>query len=718
MPNLDPWIPRDRGAQPDGTPAYTATLSEPARPVWVYRYNSTGTTRSQQFYWLDNVECVQISFHEGADPGTASFNYILGNGDSAAPQTFEQALDLSIQKPKSILAGDRLVVLAMRPDGRTESLFDGRALAFGVNLSGNSEGCYVRAIGIAKELWNTPIGGQMLRDSHDLAGGKDLQTDLPARFNPVLLPASATPQDTDHDDGVGNTYPVFADPQPLGKNTRARKWTLPMAAKYLLGTGNPGQLNVTNPTAKYLDDTLVATYWTTPDITQIMCPDQVITGRDMPNVLYDLIRDAGFSLCFRPRLDNSGASKTLLSIYRQQQGPLQDLWLQPRGTTLDLTYTNLGDAGIERDLTEVVNRWIVEGALYRYESSFVLAPGYPATAADAANTASLDTFQHDAVGFDGVRDKYRTYLFDETGQGHYTVGTDAKLTTVGNLAPVLNQNGLTPFVNRLRKPFNEVMVADATGKLLPASLSISTDYAGAKPGVWDGTGTWQPVAGGWGLLKDRVGIWINNLNPNSWSIGAASNTPSVMPFPDGKVNGVEYQQAANPKNFHLRLTCVIEGDQAVKGIADTQYSSILPTEIITRRVEARERFSKWTQSKTSVNNTTGADSQTKDDTDVAIDEAKVFRAQTEQGQLNGTVTIPRLTTFYEMGTRIRGINGRNLGFRTDGNTGDAQALYPVVIGYSFDLDGQQRTTLILSDAGAQPKRLETRLHRTRNDGGG
>ena len=61
----------------------------------------------------------------------------------------------------------------------------------------------------------------------------------------------------------------------------------------------------------------------------------------------------------------------------------------------------------------------------------------------------------------------------------------------------------------------------------------------------------------------------------------------------------------------------------------------------------------------------------RDDTALATAEAISLRAANECGVLQGTVTIERFTAFYAIGDLIRSLAGRNLGFRTDGNSGGA-----------------------------------------------
>ena len=62
------------------------------------------------------------------------------------------------------------------------------------------------------------------------------------------------------------------------------------------------------------------------------------------------------------------------------------------------------------------------------------------------------------------------------------------------------------------------------------------------------------------------------------------------------------------------------------------------------------------------------------------------------------MTVPRITTAYRVGDRIRAIRGRDLSLRTNaGAPADEGEVFPAVVGLSWEFESQQRTTLILSD---------------------
>jgi hypothetical protein len=241
----------------------------------------------------------------------------------------------------------------------------------------------------------------------------------------------------------------------------------------------------------------------------------------------------------------------------------------------------------------------------------------------------------------------------------------------------------------------ELLTRDSNNKPLRARLAISTDYRGSVPGVWDGTGTWQPIAGGFDLLRDRLGIWVNVPNPNGWNIGFP--TVSGMPYAAGVVKGVEDQANPGAQRFVLRLTCVIEGDRGIEATADQRPSSA-STYAVTRRIDASDRYVKQIVAAQSEFNPTTEDIVVRDDSDEASAEAAARRLAGESGEVAGSVTIPRFTLAYSIGDKIRSIQGRNLSLRTNaGAPVEEGEVFPAVVAITWEFDTKQHTTLQLSD---------------------
>jgi hypothetical protein len=321
---------------------------------------------------------------------------------------------------------------------------------------------------------------------------------------------------------------------------------------------------------------------------------------------------------------------------------------------------------------------------------------------DSQSAASLQAFNLSDPSFSLVNhDKYRLYEFDETGDGHWNWSSSAMDQTVPSLDALLagNPNNPQTYAKRRRVPLGELFTTDPNRKPLRARLSISTDYAGPQPALWNGTGTWQPVQGGFVLLRDRLGIWINVANPNGWSVGASR--ASSAPYPAGVVHGVEAQTGPAGSRFALRLTCVIEGDQLLSAMAVRRPSSPTTFQIL-RRVDARDRYFKHMIDVSSEFNQTGAAVTVRDDSLEALAEADARRLAGEAGEILGSVTIPRFSNSYRIGDRIRSIQGRNLSLRTNAGAPDEEGeVYPAVVGLTWDFDGKQHTVLHLSDQRGQ-----------------
>ena len=722
MAIVDPWLP----APVDGV----VSLNRPCAPTRVTRREQSSPGIAATYTEFPNLTWTSIPRKVGTDPGACRLVYRLGTGDPADPQNFEECLSDQIARAHTIEPNDRVVIWATRPDGGEEAIFDGHALGFDGTLSPTSEGVGILCVGAAYRLWDEPIRGSTWRDGADPLAGPDVETEIEPHFNPKGRGncGPADPETWANRNIEGDRrFPTFLDPDNTHDGDAApTQWTLAKAARYLIFRHLKGD-DVQPPDGSILDDVLQARLpiegqafdyadEATFERADIVLADKPIASKDWPGTLHQLIADKGFEQAFDLETDDSepGAPQPVnsLRVFIPQEQEVKPLWLQPRGSSLDLALTNLGWATIGRDLAQVVNAWHVEGALERVEASFILACGFPTEAADGATIGALAAFDLSAPGFGDVRDKYRLFVFDEAGEGHHAPGSALKLSMPPSLDAALGapegegEDAVPRYVNRRRKPNGELITRDGAGITLKARLDISTDYGGDYPAVWEAgpasAGTWQPVNHGWELLKDRIGVRVTAKNPNEWSIGRSGDT--THPFKDGMVKAVECltRNTGPNKKFWLRLTCVIEADRRVRGSATRPINSVV-TRPITRVVEAHDRYRKERVLGRSVyRDEEDEDLVTRDDTDAATAEATSIQLATMNGIMGGTATIPRLTTHYRVGDRISHIQGRALGFRADKDGPDAAPIYPVVTAVTFRNDPRagQFTDLELSDANA------------------
>jgi hypothetical protein len=675
----------------------------------VYRYRPSELPK---YEYLPNVRVLGIRQREGPDPGVARFRYVFDPADPTTdPTSFEQALSVDTALANVVGNDERLVVMRYSPDGSVVPVFDGFAQVPELSLSPSQETVTFVAYGVSVREWDAPIGGALMRDSDSPTSVSDVATDLATHFNPGGRP-NASPQGADARDAYGNTYPTFLDPLVVRSPDVRRRWTLAMAARYLCYRHNPDETYVKNPDGRVFD-TLLDSRSPVSGVTMnpgdpatfesqsLYAPDFPATGKPWPVALSQLLEPNGFGMVFRLEIDENGDPVTRLDVFRRQDGSpasYKDLFLQPSGDALDPALTNLAQSRLARDTAGVANAYTVDSEPVRYEASFVLAPGFPVAAPDAASATSIKAFDRSAPSFSKTnRDKYRLYVFDETGEGHWDFASSSLVNRPTSLADLLqgNQTPPPPYVKRRRVPAGELITTDSNQKPLKARLSMSTDYTGPSPGLWDGTGTWQTVVGGFDLLADRLGIWVNVPNPNGWNIGLP--TASGMPYPAGVVKGVEDQANSGAPHFVLRLTCVIEGDNGLGATAGQRPSSASSFQV-TRRVDGSDRYFKQVVAAGSEFNTTGSPVVVRDDTDEARAEARARRLAGEAGEVAGSVTIPRFTTAYRIGDKIRSIQGRDLSLRTNaGAPTEEGEVYPAVVAVSWGMEAGQRTTLQLSD---------------------
>jgi hypothetical protein len=452
------------------------------------------------------------------------------------------------------------------------------------------------------------------------------------------------------------------------------------------------------------------------------------TNMAWPDALYQAISPHGFSLSFVLEADAEGEPVNSLQLYRKDaKTPWQpkSLSLQQSGAVLDPGLTNVGEFHASRDNHSIGNRFVIESEPMPYEASFILAPGFQPASGDEANV-TRKTFTRTELARDSAtavnRAKYRRYVANEDGSGFWDFTATPAAFSATPILDMTKVFGTPPpkadgtpgdpqYVKRCRTCKDTLISRDSSGRPYKAQLAISRDYAGKSPGVWDGTGTWRPITGGWELLKDRIGIYVNADDPEAWHIGKIDNDTIE---PSGKLSGIKSMSNpdANAKRFYLRLTTVVESDQVMEAVADVRKSS--PTQFaITRRISAGDHFQKQILAPQSLYNqsaqpvTDPAGGKVRDDTKAALAFAQALRSAHEMPPLGGTVTLPYVSLAYTIGDRLDLIRGRNVSLRTNVGSGQGEApTYPWIeqISFSFGENAQQ-TVLQLADRRPEPVRL-------------
>ena len=731
----------------------TPSLCGDALAVGVYLY-APGADGS--FFLLPNVRCLRIDYREGPEPPVARFEYVMD--DTLAinlgwPSQFEELWPIDAQGPYVVNPDDRLVAMAQNPDGSPLILFDGFAQVPQVDLTPRSQRVTFSAVGVAAREWDSPISGRVQRNSdptglRDTSGGSDVQVDLPCRFNPAdtsvgsrggYLP-NRTPDGADTVKSIGGislNHPVFLDPGIERSPDPRAYWSISDAIKFLLAEYNGSQTYTSYPALDALDALLQVESPPSDqgtfnpgdaETSPLTIRDYDASNQPYPEAIADLLSYAGFVMRWDTGADGSDFPSTQLRIYRRDgaaTAPLKWVYLDAAGTpALDPTRNNVVELHLARDGNSIVNAWQVETPQRQVEVSVILAPLYQPGSSDAQSSNRKQFFRSSwsAATTATTRRKYRWYGADECGDGHWTqdgTWSAAPFDFSGVFPP--DDDGTPSYTVRYRPGSRTLISPDTDGSPLGADLSISFDYEGDTAAPWDGTGTWQAIKGGWRLLEDRLGIEVTAEDPEQWSTGkgasAASGTGTATAIvPGGDIRGVTWWASppqGGPTNGVqpvLRLTTVIQDDLRMPISAGKRIAS--PTRFARwRSADARDHFQYASIDPSSMNYVTQGGDGTdpvvvRDDTDSAMAHAYQLRGKYEFPPLAGSVTIPYVTTYYEVGDRIQQVVGRDVGLTTNIGQDQGEApTYPWVVGVSWSFEGDRQSTILqLSDRRAEHAR--------------
>ncbi len=700
---------------------YDAPLSSPAASVCVCRYDPT-QTGDARYSALPNVRCEQIQYREGPEPPAARFAYVLDGADASAPapNDFGGLWPIDADGPYVVRNDDRLVVLGVSPSGTNRVLFDGFAQSPRVDLTERSQRVGFLAVGAAVRCWDAPIGGRRQRHADDPVDGDVVAVELPSRFNPDGRP-NCTPDGADVGrDDPSSSHPVFLDPDVDRVPDPRTYWTLGKFVRYILGVYND-QSYVNNPDFEQLDALLQsrppAEGSAFVDMTEgadkgysaadVVVRDFDATNTPWPEALAAQLDHAGFGLRFVTGEDGAGSPRNDIEIYRKDAddaGLIRELLLPEAGDDLNPARCNVSAMHLHRDARPIVNAVTVETDQRRVELSVVLAPGFTPAVGDETSSNRAQFLRANLAAAAGeAQRKYRYYVADEAGDGHWDQTGASWSTTALDLSPVFpdDENGGATYVKRLRAGSSSLITRDAQGRPLRAQLAVSRNYSGAAPAVWDGTGDWQPISGGWELLEDRLGVFIAVEDPDAWPIGEFTGTHPQEPSRTLRAVTSQANPAAPNTRFVLRLTTVVDDDLMVPAAVDARPAS--PTKFSRRRrIDARDHFGMETVAARSAFNNGDAPLVLRDDTARALAWADQLRSAHELPPLTGSVTIPSLITAYRVGDRVARINGRDVGMQTNvGSDQGESPVYPVISAVSWEFAADRQATVVeLTDARA------------------
>lgn len=720
-------------------PPVPLALSSLAPQVQVARFDG------KRYTALPNVAAVRLDDQEGASPAVANFEYKLDDALSfnlGWPSQIEAIWPIdAAPNPYVVQNDDRIVILVADVNGNPSVWFDGNAQIPQADTSGVGVGVSFSAVSVAAREWDTPIRGRLQRSADDPKADPEfgpIDTDLTCRFNPSDtttadgnkggIIANCTPDDCDvNQDDPKKSYPVFLDEGieaiPADGATPAvpapqTLWTIGKACRYLMSVGNPTQNYVDLPDFSSLSSLLQSnwpaqggdTIQKSGDQTgDIVIRDYEASDKAWPEAVAELLSYSGFAMSFLVSTNDDGTPSTEASIYRRDAlTPLapKKVYLQPAGGNVgDGLPRNASSFHLARDCNSIVNQYSIESPLKQVECSFILAPLFKIVAGDAAvGDTGREQFVRSkwtATTTAEVKRAYRWYGVDEIADGYLNTSNSKWIDDEPFDFDVLFPQD--KWVKRYRPGSSTLISVDSEGSPLKADLSISFNYRFAGPGIWDGTGDWWKINGGWKVLGDRLGIEVTIDDPSQWNSGKklgdirgvewwATPATSLVSYKDPGGN------ASDGFSPVLRLTTVISDDRMLSAIAPKRNAS--PTTFARRRrADARDHFQYNRVLALSMYNTTGKDVIARDDTDKAKAHAYALRQKTEFPPLAGSISLNGiLTNYYELGDRISEIDGRNINLQTNVAAGQGEAPdFPFVVGRSFIFQPEIATILQLSD---------------------
>lgn len=724
--------------------------------TFVVRYRADAPAGAAKLEPMLGIRWTEIRWARGAAPPTCSLRYAY-LPDDPYPVPFELALpqnpvypirfdndhdDIDPLIPADLLKlGDRIGVVGITPRGRLRWLFDGFVTTPEAHVSGRQYHVPLQAVGTPIREFDLPLKGSLWRDAF-LPGDPEanVETALPARFNPDgRANAAGDPQEDGswdavlEEEGVPEEdqfhFPIFLDPLAVENDPArvagwVRRWDLGMAARYVLARGNADQEFVKRPHWGAINNALSAlvpksggaidpeddrTFARVP----ILAPDRTVSDQPYPLALWNLIEPFGFAFTWVLESDQNDLPTWRLKFLRERDnlGTItKTIGLQPAGETIDPGRSMVRGFALARDAARVVNAYSVTTRPDRIEVGMVLVPGFRVEASDA-DEANKPRWKTDYTGSDGDLQKFRLWIADEAGEGHWDYGAGGLGDWVADAPISLDAAfGEGNWVVRRRPGRRALVTTDANGEPLRGGVSLLFGYEGGA-GLWDGTGTVAPGKLGFEALSDRLGVRLTCGDPANVQLTPGDGNPNGPGnyLSGGVINLVDWltdaSRIADPlQRPYLLLTCTIEADQAIEAVTGRRVSC--PLDYTVRRyVDGRDRFARERVHRSSrYFDKSQADAKfpdfitKRDDSRKALEYAEGLRSATEMPVVGGALEVGRLVNAYQLGDRLAGIAGRKLSLESNVNAeAGEKPRYPAVVGVTWTNEGNAQRTVVQID---------------------
>ena len=178
--------------------------------------------------------------------------------------------------------------------------------------------------------------------------------------------------------------------------------------------------------------------------------DYDASNKAVPDVMAELLRYCGFVMVFFTDTASDGSPQTTLKVIRKDalstQAPKPLLLAADGASSLDLASNNTTAIHLARDLNELVNQWTLETALKQVEVTVYLAPGFEPISGDDSSSNVTKWYSSNLTNATDIsRRKYRWWIADECGDGHWNFQTSTWVTdTPLDLSPVFPNPTTTP----------------------------------------------------------------------------------------------------------------------------------------------------------------------------------------------------------------------------------------------------------------------------------
>jgi len=552
-PTKPPGAPPTGGGGGSTRPPATTTYQPP--PIAQGRKGLSLFVRRHDGSPLPNIRCLSRSRHE-FHAWTGQFRYAFDQSSfagTADPRRVEQCLAMVAKGSRTLAIDDRIRVVRMVGTRRTDILFDGFLVAPQAELADKTEAVTFTVASVPIREWDTPLGGAVYRDNEGIDSApnddsnpalpQDIQTDLPARFNPNGKPNAIK---KDNYSGEGNyKYPVFVDENlPTYRQTDTETivfpiehWTLAGAVKYCLAIGNPRVPDDADPEADpvpayvdysaftYLDDLFTAVRSTSEDgwidmsdpdtFTRepIIVADCDVTGMCWPDAVRRLIEPHGFGFRFDLKTDEDGEPKWKVVFYRKDDGTARkNAFLQRAGEDLIPGKSIVSALSLVRDCSGIQNQWRTLSKPVNREASVILGCTTFIEAADLVTSTgdpsadksgryirnrppSISTTPFDPqfgrifILGEGARADDGFYmaasgLLRESPTSLDALFKESTAGVGGFKAPPSEGTEPRTYVHRRRPPIAPLITKDIGGEPRAAILEVSINYGGTT-GVWD-----------------------------------------------------------------------------------------------------------------------------------------------------------------------------------------------------------------------------------------